>query len=128
MTICDRRNLPRALASVLLVVVLILGAFANDAAAQDAEAARCHCVHREGCYHFRNAPVAPPDDPCPCERCETESRHVAGHEVPKGFNAACMASNRPNGEDLHRRSCVPEGAVLHAAVCRSMPLPARSKA
>ena len=88
---------PNSLLSALVFVVFALLTFTSPARAQDddpADEARCHCVHRTACYHFLNAPVSAPDDPCSCEKCETKGRHTPGREIPKGFNRACMASNR----------------------------------
>ena len=97
-TIFGRRTWMRALAIALLVAACVIGPLGRRATAQDddagADEARCHCVYRQACYHFLNAPVAPPDDPRSCEKCASGALCVAGREIPKGFNAACMASNR----------------------------------
>jgi len=89
---------PAALVGALLLVIMMIAVGISPASAQDEEpasdVARCHCVHREACYHFLNAPVSAPDDRCSCEKYETAGRHKAGREIPKGWNAACMASNR----------------------------------
>jgi len=75
------------------ILVLLAAGFA-PARAQDGDPTpRCVCVHREACDHFLNAPVAYPDDPCPCAACEAGPTHVPG-PIPKGFDAVCMASNR----------------------------------
>lgn len=78
----------RALAAACaLVLLLALPASGGD---DDPAAPRCRCAHSEACYHYLNAPVAPPEGPCPCPACTPEHVHDGG-AVVQGWNPACWA-------------------------------------
>ncbi len=69
-----------------------IGVLGRTAAAEDAP--RCVCKFRRACYHFLNAPVPPPNEPCSCAKCAGGDIHSPGEQIPDGWNAACFASNR----------------------------------
>jgi hypothetical protein len=50
----------------------------------------CRCVNGNGCYHFLNAPVKPPDEPCSCPKCRA-SRGSCPKKWPANWNRACGA-------------------------------------
>jgi HEAT repeats len=54
----------------------------------DAAEPECRCVKGNGCYHFLNAPVKPPDDPCGCPKCRA-LRGSCPKKWPADWNRNC---------------------------------------
>jgi hypothetical protein len=68
-----------------LVFLLVLAAIAVPAPAGEPD---CTCLSGNACYHTLNSPVAPPDDPCSCPRCES-ARGTCPDRLPAGWNRDC---------------------------------------
>jgi len=71
------RVLPLALLALVLTVV-----------SPSLASPTCTCREGSGCYHYLNAPVGAPDDPCSCPGCRAE-RGSCPTKWPKGWNPDC---------------------------------------
>ncbi len=83
-------KIPRTLPLLLGLPLLLLG---GPSRRVDAGLPKCTCRQGNACYHFLNAPVSPPDDPCSCPLC----RAVPGgcpKILPRGWDPACYANGK----------------------------------
>ncbi len=54
---------------------------------------RCTCREGNACYHFLNAPVSAPVDPCSCALCRA-APGACPKKLPKGWDATCASNSR----------------------------------
>src|SRR5690349_506943 len=90
-----RLSLARLVSWMLLFALLVASPAPRLLAGDDEEddapkAPKCTCDKRNACWHYLNAPVAPPNDPCWCRVCTSDHPH-AGKTPIEGWNAECFA-------------------------------------
>jgi hypothetical protein len=76
--------------------LLFSGPASRDAeagASPPAEPTRCTCREGNACYHWLNAPVVAPVDPCSCPNCRRVPKSCP-KTYPADWNTACAASAR----------------------------------
>src|SRR6185295_9285767 len=82
---------------VLLAVLAILpDATPREAHAgppAPAEPTKCTCREGDACYHWLNAPVTPPYDPCSCANCR-RAKNTCPKTYPSNWNPDCIRSTR----------------------------------
>jgi len=71
----------------LLVVVLLASGSAVAAPS------RCTCRDGQACYHYLNAPVDPPDDPCVCPQCRAK-RGSCEKKYPQDWDQTCCGNHK----------------------------------
>lgn len=59
----------------------------------DADPPRCTCREGNACYHFLNAPVSAPVDPCSCPLCRA-APGACPKKLPEGWDATCASNSR----------------------------------
>ncbi|MEN8149022.1 MAG: HEAT repeat domain-containing protein [Planctomycetota bacterium] len=54
---------------------------------------KCTCRDGQACYHWLNAPVSPPNDPCHCPRCRA-APGTCEKILPEGWDQACASNSK----------------------------------
>ncbi|MCU0726792.1 MAG: HEAT repeat domain-containing protein [Planctomycetes bacterium] len=78
--------------SLFFVGLLLLPILVSPAPPASGDPPKCTCRQGNACYHFLNAPVDPPDDPCNCPLCRAAPGGCP-KILPEGWDATC-ANNR----------------------------------
>ena len=81
---------PRA---ALLPAVMLLALVVAPTDPVAADPPRCTCRDGNACYHFLNAPVVPPDDPCSCPLCRA-AQGACPKKIPRGWDRACYGNGK----------------------------------
>jgi HEAT repeats/PBS lyase HEAT-like repeat len=83
----------RLLRPILLFLLLLfpLGLAGHEPV--QADPPKCTCREGNACYHFLNAPVAAPVDPCSCPLCRA-APGACPKKLPKGWDATCANNGR----------------------------------
>jgi len=87
---------PRIAAALLVGTLLLEAAGSRDAdagAPAPSEPVKCTCRDGNACYHWLNAPVTPPYDPCSCPNCRRQ-RNTCPKVYPSNWNPDCIRSSR----------------------------------
>ncbi len=86
----------RAAAALISALAVLHGASTREAdagAPAPSEPTKCTCREGNACYHWLNAPVAPPYDPCSCPNCR-RVRNSCPKIYPTEWNPDCIRSTR----------------------------------
>jgi len=75
--------------TVLLALLFLLLTGAGGAA----EPVKCTCRDGNACYHWLNAPVSPPNDPCSCPFCRIATGKCP-KTLPKGWDLTCANNGK----------------------------------
>jgi HEAT repeat protein len=85
-----------AAVALLALASFVPGSTPRDAAAAppaSTEPVKCTCRDGNACYHWLNAPVTPPYDPCSCPNCR-RAKNTCPKIYPESWNPDCIRSNR----------------------------------
>lgn len=78
----------------LLALAAGVGLLAVSAAPRvDADPPACTCRSGNACYHYLNAPVDPPDDPCNCPLCRA-APGACPKRLPDGWDPTCYTNGK----------------------------------
>ncbi len=80
-----------ALLTIALLAGVLLGVPAPSPLGADPP--KCTCRQGNACYHFLNAPVDPPDDPCNCPLCRAAPGSCP-KILPEGWDLACTENRK----------------------------------
>lgn len=83
-------NMARKLLPLALTIALLLLLTTGPAVALPYQ---CTCQDGPGCYHFLNAPVDPPDDPCVCPQCRV-ARGSCEKKYPADWDPTCADNGK----------------------------------
>jgi hypothetical protein len=91
------RSIGRGAAVALLALAsLAPGPTPHEASAAPpapTEPVKCTCREGDACYHWLNAPVTPPYDPCSCANCR-RAKNTCPKIYPDSWNPDCIRSSR----------------------------------
>jgi HEAT repeat protein len=77
----------------LAIGLILLSLLVTAGAPARAGLPKCTCTKGNGCYHFLNAPVSPPWDPCSCPLCRA-ARGSCPRKLQPGWDLGCANSGR----------------------------------